>query len=119
VKGRIHWYYDSLTPRLLALPLAVDAGVEELLEEVAESMQEYARLHASWEDRTGEAREGLTAEVIDEGVFKNSIVLYHTVDYGIWLEIRWNGKYAIILPTIEHYGPLAMASLGSTFDRIP
>jgi hypothetical protein len=115
VKGNVKWYYDSLTPRMLALPLVVDAAVEELLEELAEEVQEYARTHASWDDRSGEAREGLTAEVVDEGLFHNSIVLYHTVDYGIWLEIRWNGKYAIILPTIEHYGPIVMGRLGGAF----
>lgn len=111
MKTGVKWYYDSLTPRMLALPLVVDEGIEALLEQVAEEMQEYARSHASWDDRTGEARSGLTAEVVDEGLFSNSIVLYHTVDYGIWLEIRWNGKYAIIVPTIEHFGPIIMSSL--------
>lgn len=103
---------------MLALPVAMDAAIEEVLEEFAESMEEYARTHASWEDRSGDARDGLTAEVVDGGLFQNSIVLYHTVDYGIWLEIRWNGRYAIILPTIEHYGPLVMAGLAASFDRI-
>lgn len=110
----IKWYYDSLTPRMLALPLVVDQGIEAVLDELAEEVQEYAQLHASWDDRTGEARKGLTAEVVDEGPFQNSIVLYHTVDYGIWLEIRWNGKYAIIVPTIEHYGPIVMGKLSLT-----
>ena len=114
----IHWYYDSLTPRMLALPIVVDEAVEQLLERIAASMQEYARTHASWEDRSGEARAGLTAEVVDEGLFQNSIVLYHTVDYGIWLEVRWNGRYAIIQPTIEHYGPIVMAGLGTLFGTI-
>lgn len=102
---------------MLALPVVADEVIEQLLEEIAESMQEYARTNASWEDRSGEARSGLTAEVVDEGLFQNSIVLYHTVDYGIWLEIRWNGQYAIIIPTIEHYGPIVMASLATLFDR--
>lgn len=111
MKARIHWYYDTLTPGLLALPVVVDEGIELLLEQIAEEMEAYAQSNASWEDRSGDAREGLTAEVVDEGLFRNSIVLYHTVDYGIWLEIRWNGRYAIILPTIEHFGPIVMASL--------
>jgi len=44
------------------------------------------------------------------------MVLYHTVEYGIWLEIRWNGQYAIIIPTIEHMGPVIMAELESLFS---
>lgn len=118
MRGDIKWYFDSLTPRMLALPLAVDGAVEQLLEELAEQVQEYARSNAPWDDQTGEARGGLTAEAVDEGLFQNSIVLYHTVDYGIWLEIRWNGRYAIIVPTIEHFGPIVMGELSSVFGRI-
>lgn len=103
---------------MLALPVVMDEAIEQLLEELAQEVEEYARTHASWEDRSGEARSGLTAEVVDDGLFRNSIVLYHTVDYGIWLEIRWNGRYAIIQPTIEHYGPIVMGRLGGVFGII-
>jgi hypothetical protein len=40
------------------------------------------------------------------------IDLFHTVEYGIWLEIRWDGRFAIIQPTLEHFGPEVMGSLG-------
>jgi hypothetical protein len=75
-------------------------------------VQEYARSHAPWEDRTGDARDGLTAEG-DFSFVSYTITLYHTVDYGIWLETRWHGKYAIILPTIEVMGPRFMAELAA------
>jgi len=119
MRNRITWYYDSLTPRMLALPVAVDQAIEELLEELAQEVQNYAQTNAPWEDQSGEARRGLTAEVVDGGMFHNAIVLYHTVDYGIWLEVRWNGRYAIIMPTVEHFGPLVMGELSSVFGRIP
>lgn len=118
VRTKIKWYYDSLTPRMLALPVVVDQAIEELLEQLAEEVQEYARANAPWEDRSGEARSGLTAEVVDGGLFQNAVVLYHTVDYGLWLEVRWNGRYAIIVPTIEHFGPVVMGELSSVFGRI-
>lgn len=111
MRTKIHWYSDSLTPGMLAFPLVVDEGIEELLERLASDMEAYAKANAPWEDETGEARDGLTAEVVDGGPFSNSVVLYHTVDYGIWLEVRWNGRYAIILPTIEHFGPQIMGAL--------
>lgn len=115
--GRVHWYYDSLTPRLRAFPLVVDAALGEVMQELAEEVEEYMRTNAPWNDLTGEARGGLTAEAVDDGLFQHAIVIYHTVEYGIWLEIRWNGRYAILVPTIEHYGPIVMSSLGGAFDR--
>jgi hypothetical protein len=85
------------------LVLKMHAGLAAVTSGFAQNVQEYAREHAPWEDRTGDARGGLTAEG-RQRLTSYSIILYHTVDYGIWLEVRWDGKYAIILPTIEHMG---------------
>lgn len=76
----------------------------------ARRCESYMKEHASWKDRTGEARDGLRAEG-DFSFVQYTVTLYHTVDYGIWLEVRWNGKYAIIQPTIEVMGPRFMAEL--------
>jgi len=79
-------------------------GVAESSLNLAERIQQYARDNAPWEDQTGDARAGLTAGVEIDGN-ECSISLQHTVSYGIWLEIRWGGRYAIIIPTIEQLGP--------------
>jgi hypothetical protein len=109
-EGRIHWYYDTLTPKMAAFAVVANVAISAALDQAAQEVQEYAQANASWEDRSGVAREGLTAEANSDG-FHHEIVLYHTAEYGIWLEIRWNGRYAIIMPTLEHMGPLVMASL--------
>jgi hypothetical protein len=90
--------------------VVVDQVIEGIVEAAAEAVQEYAQENAPWSDRTGAARDGLTAEYVEEGS-NHVIVLYHTVDYGIWLEVRNSGEYAIILPTIEHMGPVVMGAL--------
>lgn len=110
MNGRIHWYYDTLTPRSLAFVAVANKAVSEAMESAAQEVQEYAQSNAPWEDDTGAARDGLSAEAESDG-FSHSITLFHTVDYGIWLEIRWNGRYAIIMPTIETMGPKIMAQL--------
>lgn len=101
--------FNTLTPALLGLPSGVTAMVRAQAERVARDMQAYAQANAPWEDRTGDARAGLTASV---GVEGDDVVisLYHTVDYGIWLEVRWGGQYAIIQPTIEHFSEELMGS---------
>jgi hypothetical protein len=68
------------------------------------------RTNAAWTDRTGNARNGLRADVEDSGN-KISLVLYHSVPYGIWLEVRWSGRYAVIQPTLQSVGPKLMNML--------
>lgn len=119
MKGGIRWYSDTLTPRAAGFMVAVVAGVDEILDQLAQQVQDYAQANAPWEDRTGAARDGLTAEHVSDGLFRDAIVLYHTVDYGIWLEVRWSGQYAIIIPTIEHMGPVVMGELEGLFGVMP
>lgn len=70
-------------------------AVSHFMESEAET---YMRSNAPWHDNTGAARAGLGAQAFEEGAGA-SIVVHHSVSYGIWLEIRWSGKYAIIGPT--------------------
>ena len=81
----------------------------ELGQLFAARIEAAAKRDAPWTDRTSHARQGLTArcERVGNGIV---IALFHTMAYGIWLEVAHAGKYAIILPTLEqHYGPLMAA----------
>ena len=104
----IKWDFTLLNIGMKALPLLLAAHMDEVADDIADELQEYMQDNAPWEDQTGDARDGLTAEARRER--KNIVIaLFHTVDYGIWLEIRWSGEYAIIVPTIESQGHEAMA----------
>jgi len=63
-------------------------------------LEDLARVNAGWEDRTGQARAG-----IRHGVENNNgvivLTLYHTVEYGLWLETIQNGRFATLMPTLE------------------
>lgn len=76
----------------------------------AEAMENYAKTNAPWTDRTGDAREYLSATVEETGPI-GTIVLSHGVPYGIWLEIANGGRFSIIPETIDVYGPQIMRSL--------
>jgi hypothetical protein len=72
----------------------------------AQKIASYAKANAPWTDRTTNARQGLTGIAIPAatGVV---IYLFHTMYYGIFLELAHGGAYAIILKSMEaHYGPL-------------
>lgn len=75
----------------------------------AAKMESYARANARWTDRTANARQGLTGRALKTAAGV-TIILFHTMSYGIWLEVAMDGKYAIILDTLEaHYGELSAA----------
>jgi hypothetical protein len=79
-------------------------------------LENYAKLNAPWKDRTSNARNGLAARSGRDSK-THYIVLFHQVPYGIWLETRWSAKYAIIMPTIDHFGPEVMDTFQKILDR--
>lgn len=109
-RSGIHWYYDTLTPSLRLFPAAVNKMIEERMDEAAADIEDYMKANAPWDDQTGDARDGLGAEAHTEG-FHHYIELFHSVDYGIWLEVKWSGQWAIIVPTMEAMGPHVVANL--------
>lgn len=85
-------------------------NIRDAVEKLKDEMVAYAQENAPWEDHPGEnedARQNLQGAVVwsDEEHF--TIFLGHgaNVYYGIWLEVRWGGKFAIIVPTIQHFAP--------------
>lgn len=76
-----------------------------------------AQANAPWNDITGFARAGLSINVSREGAII-TLTLYHTMYYGIYLELRWGGRYAIIMPTLQaHYGNI-MDAMRTALGRI-
>lgn len=70
----------------------------------APRMQNYAKANRPWHDISRDARRGLKAGTVISGN-KIRIYLCHSVDYGPFLELAHDKKYAIIDPTIEHFVP--------------
>ena len=80
-----------------------DIAIRMLAEQGALQLQSSARENRKWTDRTGHARQRLTGYVgkIPDGY---RITLAHGVDYGIWLELAHEKRFAIIPQTIEYVG---------------
>src|SRR5688500_10891929 len=88
---------DAVFPQMAAqYTQAVLHGTQRVLQEQAAEAEAWMKANAPWQDRTGAARAGLTATV--EG---NAVTLAHGVDYGLWLEIANQGRFAIIAPAID------------------
>jgi hypothetical protein len=84
-----------------------DGPLRQKIEALKDEMVAWAKDNAPWKDRTTDAREGLQGAVVWSDATHFTIFLGHGKDiyYGIWLEVRWGGKYAIVLPTIHHFAP--------------
>ena len=88
------------------------AAVFDLSQFFAAKIEAYAKARAPWTDRTGNARQGLTARSFRTATAV-TLVLFHAVEYGIWLEVANAGNYAIILRALEaHYQPYMQAIQG-------
>jgi hypothetical protein len=84
-------------------------AVFALAQYFAARIEAFAKQTAPWTDQTGNARQGLTARAFREATAV-TIVLFHQAVYGIWLEVKNAGRYAIILRTLEaHYQPYMTA----------
>lgn len=77
-------------------------NMANLGEAVAADLEAQAKAEGPWNDRTGDARKGLTglSRATRNGL---EISLAHTVDYGPYLELKptGTGGRPIILPIIE------------------
>lgn len=109
------WTHDTLTPKLKKTVLTLGAKLDLFLDFESEHVQDYMRTHAPWTDRTSNARNGLFAKAVTGDA--HAIVCYHTVPYGIWLEVRHSGRYAIIEPTIQVEGKRIMTALNGLLSR--
>lgn len=77
-----------------------DAALEMYGQTAASYLQSQAKQNRPWTDRTGDARRGLTGSE-ELSPTELTIVLAHTVDYGLWLELAHEKNYAIVEPTVQ------------------
>ena len=76
-------------------------GIRIYCETAAKKLEGDAKNKAPWTDRTAQARQRLTAYVkeINPGVCQ--IILSHGVNYGVFLELAHEKRFATIMPSIE------------------
>lgn len=100
--------FGDLTDAYIA---AIRNGVRQIAAYYAPQIESWMKANASWTDRTGNARQTLSAEVEDVSLDMVKIVLAHGVEYGVWLEIAHAGAYSILGPAIDYWGPQIWADV--------
>jgi hypothetical protein len=80
------------------------------LRQVGDQAVVFMRMAHPWTNRTGDAEAGLRAEVSDNGNTL-TLVLSHSVYYGVYLENRWGGKWGVLPMTVERFANQAMTAM--------
>lgn len=109
MSARIEWRgADEVRRNMAVYGGKVHDAVRAVANYWAGVLEAYAKDEASWTDRTGNARQGLHTFI--EELAQDTVALYlsHGVEYGKYLELRWQGRFAIIMPTLEsHYAQIS------------
>lgn len=109
---------DEIGPKLVKAEPRLVAFLYASCAYHARRGQTFARKNAKWTDRTSNARNGLFGKPFKDGRKKFGLVIFGTVTYQPWLEIRFSGRYAIIGPTIRHEAPELMQTVSTAYATI-
>lgn len=107
---------DEVLRNMDAYEQKIVRSAEEIAKYFAPQMETHAKANAPWTDRTGNARQSLYGWWDKQGK-KVIVFISHGRDYGLWLEIRNSGRYAILWPTVEEFIPQIKSMLRNVFGK--
>ena len=89
------------------------AAMRMYAESAAENLEAHMKDKRPWTDRTGMAKARLNGSVqeVSEGLAQG-------VDYGLWLELANEKKYAIIQPTIQSKSGEVIKGFEGLLDKL-
>lgn len=100
---------NQIKIKLAKMQLGAVPFIESYMNKLAKELEQYMKKNAVWQDRTGNARRGLSAKVTQsEKKYVTTVTLSHSVEYGKYLEYSMEKRFAIIQPTIDNYAKIAI-----------
>jgi hypothetical protein len=109
---------QEIIPYLKQLPDTVLQTMEAVVTGYTDQITEWMQQNASWEDRTGRARESLRADVETAvGRIVRLYLYYDNLaddrghDYGKYLENMQGGRFSILRPAMDEFLPRIQADL--------
>lgn len=86
--------------------------LEQRCQDRADEIEAWMQANAPWTDRTGTARAMLTAEVNRQGDMV-WLSIISGAEYGLYLEVCNQGRWGIVGPALDEFGPQIMADARS------
>lgn len=109
---------DHLSANLNYMHGKIMPACQMYLTTKASTLKAQMQHNRPWRDRTGMAKALLDASVSKVGATTLRMTLSHGVQYGIWLELAREKKYAILWPTINLQGPKLIEGLTNIMSKI-
>lgn len=103
-----YWKSRSLQGNVAGLSGKLNKAMAAAVEYAATQSETSMKRNAPWQDQTANARNGLHTLAFHEGT-THGYHLAHGVPYGIWLEVRWDGRYGIIPQSVQEGGMMVMS----------
>lgn len=116
-RASFRWDSNKLMTNIRNAGPRLDRAITAAVNYQATRSESYMRRNAKWTDRTGNARNGLHTAT-SHSKTQHTITLSHSVPYGIWLEVRWSGKYGIIPESVRVGGAELMALFNKLFSGL-
>lgn len=90
----------QLLKRLENAETKSQVAIKMFAQEGAKKFENYAKNNRPWTDRTGHARQRLVGWV---EMFSDKVRIHigHGVDYGVYLELAHEKRFAILQPTVN------------------
>jgi len=95
--------FDEMLARIDVYERRILQIVKQVAQYWQAVFEDYAKTNAAWVDRTANARQSLHAFIEELSGDVVRLYLSHGVDYGIYLEAGYAGRYSIIWPTIQRH----------------
>lgn len=102
--GWSSWY--KKTRQEMTFTERSQSGMFGIFAAVATQAQDYAKKNFKWTPRSGAAHTGLNAGVRAMNDSELELWVAHSVNYGIYLELAMQKRYAILVPTIDYIRPI-------------
>lgn len=97
----------NVIPMIKSIPEDLQAFIADELDGITDDITSWMQTNAPWEDRTGDARASLRAEV--EVAMTHIVRMkmgYENIPYSQYLESMQGGRFSILIPTMDHWFPI-------------
>lgn len=108
---------DQMDRNLVNYQRQVEHTPYRIAQYFAPQLETYAKENANWVDRTGNARQALYAVAVNVAPGTAIIYLVHGMEYGVFLELKYQGRYAIIARTLAYFHPKIRTFLRGLFSE--